>query len=721
MNNTADRQSEVSVSRDFDEYVTEDMPEIHLWDYVQVVLQRLPLALWVLVGVLILTALYTWTRTPRYEARSRLLIEKSRIDLTAIKDVYDPTSAGISQREYLQTRVKLILSRPVAEKTLQATDLISDPAFAGSQDPVAKLMAMLVVEPIRNSQLIDVSIQGENPKQAAEIVNAVVKTFREENSKRRMGVSEEGLVELRKKAEELREKLDKASRELHSFMAENKMVSFEKAQNIVVERLRDLNKNLTSFQPMRMKLQARVKAAEAAVADGVSVDSLPDVIDSPVIRALKLDLARVEQEYAQMFARLGEKHAQVQAVSSRMGAVRTKLALEAAAILSSLRTEYRQALGEEELLKKALAEQEEAVLRLNQLAVEYDLLARSKRSVEKAHDTVIRRIEEIGMNRMGGQGEDVFVISRAEIPTKVAWPRPVRNMAVGFMLAVALAVGLCFFLDYMDTTVKDETDVVNVLGSSVLAGIPDAGKELGDSDGSPVAMMNQPRSRFAEALRSLRSAIAFSGGEHPPRTLMITSALPSEGKSLVAASLAIAEAQAGKKTLLVGADMRKPSLHRLLGLKSQKGLSNLLAQKEVTLEDSIVETNVKGLFLMPSGPIPPNPVELLDTVRFDEVVKEAESLFDVVVFDTPPCLALVDALVMGRKVDRAILIARSFVVPKAAAAQVMRRFRRNAVQFVGVVLNNVDLPKQRYYHYHPYYGYYGRYGAYYSDDISGKE
>jgi len=718
MNNITDTQLEPLPNREFDDYAMDDMPEVHLWDYVQVVLQRLPLALWVLAGVLVLTALYTWTRTPRYEAKSRLLIEKSGINLTDIKDVYDPTSVGISQREYLQTRAKLILSRPVIEKTLQATDLISDPGFAKSRDPVEKLTGILVVEPIRNSQLIDVSIQRENPKQAAAIVNSVVRMFREENAKRRMGVSDEGLVELRKKAEQLRGKLDKASRELYSFMVQNKMVSFEKAQNIVVERLRELNRNLTSFQPMRMKLQAKVEAAEVAMAKGVSADSLPDVIDSPVIRALKLDLAQVEQEYAQMLVRLGEKHAQVEAASSKMESVRTKLALEAGAILSSVQTEYRQALGEEKLLKEALAEQEEAVLRLNRLGLEYDLLARSKHSVEKAYDTVIRRIEEIGMNRMGGQGEDVFVISRAEIPTKVAWPRPMKNMAVGFMLAVALAVGLCFFLDYMDTTVKDEADVVNVLGSTVLTGIPDAVKELDNSDGSPVAMMQQPRSQFAEAFRSLRSAIAFSGGQNPPRTLMITSALPGEGKSLVAASLAIAEAQAGKKTLLVGADMRKPTLHRLLGLKSQKGLSNMLAQKEVTLEDSVVETNIKGLFLLPSGPIPPNPVELLDADRFDEIVKETESLFDIVVFDTPPSLALVDALVMGRKVDRAILIARSFVVPKAAAAQVVKRFRRNAVQFLGVVLNNVDLPKQRYYHYHPYYGYYGRYGSYYGDEKS---
>ena len=354
MNNITNGESRFSRDPEFDDYGLEETSGIHLWDYLEVVFRRLSFALWVFSGVLILTAVYTWTRTPRYEAQSRLLIERSRIDLTDIKGINDPASAGISQNEYLQTRAKLILSRPVAEKTLQETGLISHPDFAENPDPVATLIEMLVVEPIRNSRLIDVSIQREDPKQAAVIVNTVVRMFREENSKRRMGVSDEGLVELRKKAEELREKLDKASRKLHSFMAKNKMVSFEKAQNIVVERLRDLNRNLTQFQPTRMKLQAKVEVAEAAMAEGVSVDSLPDVIDSPVIRELKLDLARIEQEYAQMLIRLGEKHAQVQAISSRMGAARTKLALEASAILSSLQTEYRQALGEEKLLKKSL-------------------------------------------------------------------------------------------------------------------------------------------------------------------------------------------------------------------------------------------------------------------------------------------------------------------------------------------------------------------------------
>lgn len=717
--NDTDRESEFPRDREFDEYGMEETSGTHLWDYVHLILQRLPLALSVFVGVLVLTAVYTWTRTPRYEARSRLLIERSPVDLTDIKDVYDATRVGISQREYLQTRAKLILSRPVAEKALQETDLISDRGFAESRDPAEKLMKMLVVEPVRNSQLIDVSIQREDPKQAASIVNAVVKAFRGENSKRRMGVSDEGIAELRKKAEELREKLDKALRELHAFMAKSKIVSFEKAQNIVVERLRDLNKNLTKFQPMRMKLEARVKAAQAAVADGVSVDSLPDVIGSPVIRELKLDLARIDQEYSQMLIRLGENHVQVQAISSRMSAARTRLALEASAILSALRTEYEQARSEEKLLEKALAEQEEAVLRLNQLAVEYDFLARSKDSVENAYNTVIRRIEEIGMNRIGGQGEDVFVISRAEVPAEKTWPNPTKTMGVGFVLAVFLSVGLCFFLDYMDTTVKDESDVVNILGTGVLASVPDAGADLKNSDGSPLPGTIHSRGHFAESFRNLRTAIALSGTQDAPRSIVITSTIPGEGKSLLAANLALAETQAGKKTLLVDSDLRKPTLHRLLGVKSEKGLSNLLAQRNSKLEDAVVETNMEGFFLMPCGPIPPNPVELLHTDRFDAIVKEAEALFDMVIFDSPPSLSLVDALVMGRNVDCAILVARSFVAPKAAAAHVMKCFRDNGARFLGVVLNNVDVPKQRYFH--PYYSYYARYGYHYGDGKTSDE
>ncbi len=696
----------------FPEEFGNEVAEQHLWDYIHIVLQRLPLALAVFASIVILTALYTWTRTPEYQAKSRLLIERSQIDLTNINDIYDTAPVGLSQRDYIETRVKMILSRPVMEKTLQSTDLISDPTFAESRDPANKLMNMLNVNAVRNSQLIDVSIQHENPKKAATIVNSVVKAFSDENAKRRMGVSEEGLLELRKKADELRAKLDTASRKLHEFMAKNKIVSFEKAQNIVVERLRELNRNLTQFQPERIELQAKVAAADAVVNKGQSIDTLPDVIRSEVIRQLKIDLARAEQEYAQMLLRLGENHAQVRAVSAQIDTIKTKLTQEASAILTSLRTQYDQMLKEEKLLQKALSDQEEVVLRFNRLAVEYDLLARAKNSVEKAYDTIITRIEEINMNRMGGQGEDVFTISKAEIPTQKAWPEPVKNMGIGIVLALACSVGLCFFIDYMDTTIKNEPDVIKILNSTVLGGIPDVSTEIENNKNLPILATLDSKNEFAESLRNIRTAISFNSPDRNPRSLIVTSTLKSEGKSLVSANLAVAYTQTGKRTLLVDADMRRPSLARNLNIKTDKGLSNLLAGKDDDINSMAVSTNVENLFLLPSGPVPPNPVELLDTERFAQVVKLAESNFDVVIFDTPPSASMVDALVMSRHVKTVILVARSFTSPKSAAQKVVETFRHHGPALTGVVLNNLDVPKHRYYHPY-YYGYYSKYDDYY--------
>ncbi|NLG35114.1 MAG: polysaccharide biosynthesis tyrosine autokinase [Lentisphaerae bacterium] len=688
---------------------------LHLWDYVAVVRQRMPLAIGVFLAVVVATGLYAWTRTPRYTATSRLLIESRGVNLTAMQDAYDPARGGLAQRDIIQTQVQLIKSTPVLEAVLQQGLLAQSEDFQESQDPVRHLSELIKVTPARSGYVLDVSLERENPREAAQVVNAVVSAYLSESRRRRLGVSGEGIEELKRKAGELRVRLDQASTELHAFMASNRMVSFDDAQNIVVERLKGLNKNLMTAEPQRITAEANYRTAEAALKSGGSIESIPGVLESSLISGLKMDLSRMEQQYSEMQARLGENHPQIQSVVAQMDALQTKLAMEAAKIVDALRGRYEQAVNEERMLREELERQEDEVLRFNELASQYDLLRRGRDSIQEAYSAIIRRIDELQVSQLSGQGDNVFVVARAEVPQSPSWPSRGRMLLLGILFGGMLSVGCCFFFDYMDTTIKGESDVHHYLDASVIGGVPSAEKEAETGEFDDLFAIKKPRSHFAEAFRTARTALAFSFTDKPLRSLVVTSTVPAEGKTLTSINLAMAHAQTGKRTLLVDTDMRKPRLNKVFPGRDSRGLSNLLSEPPGSLMPSelIVPTRVENLFFLPTGPIPPNPVEMLDSNRFGQLLAELQDQFDLLIFDSPPALNLVDSLVIGKRVDGMVLVVRSFVTNKFAAKQVARQVALSRVKLLGVVLNNVYMPSGTYY-YSSYY--YNRYGRYYAEE-----
>jgi len=404
-------------------------------------------------------------------------------------------------------------------------------------------------------------------------------------------------------------------------------------------------------------------------------------------------------------------HPQLQSTIAQMDAIRTKLAMESTYVVDALRGRYEQALNEEKMLREELRKQEEAVLQFNELAAKYNLFRQSRDSIQEAYSTIIRRIDELNVSQLSGQGDSVFVVSRAEVPQEKSWPSRSRMLLMGIFFGGLLAIGVCFFLDYMDTTIKGESDVRTLLNSSVIGGVPSAEAEAGDAAFDDLFAVNKPRSHFAEAFRSARTALAFSMVDKPLRSVVVTSTMPAEGKTLTAVNLAIAHAQAGKRTLLIDADLRKPRVHAVFNGRSDVGLSNLLAADNLESERAIVQTGIANLFYMSSGPVPPNPVELLDSGRFGRRLEEWLKQYEMLVFDAPPMLNLADALVIGKHMDGAVLVVRTFVTNKYAAQQVARQIAASKIKLLGVLLNNVDMPSGAAYSSY----YYSRYGGYYGD------
>ena len=687
--------------------------ELHLMDYLAVVLQRWPVALGIFVLVAVLTVLYTWTRTPRYTATSRLLVESRGVNLTAMQDAYD--QGRLAQNDIMQTQIQLITSPRVMEAVLQSDVLARSPSFLEAKNPIQKLAKKVKAVPAKAGYVLDVSVEDENPELAARIVNKVVESYLARSRERRLDISGGGIVGLRQKRDELRDRLDMESAALQAFMESNRMVSFEDAQNIVVDRLKGLNKNLMAAEPVRMQAESRYLTAKAILEESqgsaIPLESIPGVQESPRINAIKSELAKLEQQYSDVRERFGSEHQQIKSLTSQMAALHQQMVVEANGIVAGLRGKYEQALNEENMLREELAKQEEEVLRFNELASRYNLLKQSRDSLQETYNAIIHRIDELDVNQLSGQGDNVTVESWAEVPQTPSWPVKKKMLLLGLFFGLLLAVGFCFFLDYMDTTIKTEADVRSYIGHAILGGIPSADDEEGAKEGGiDLYSVANPRSNFAEAFRTIRTALAFSASDSPLRALSVTSVFPSEGKSLIAINLAIAYANVGKRTLLIDTDMRKPRLQHVFPGGPREGISDLLAAGSQFDPASLVRpTPVENLFFLPTGTIPPNPVELLDSSRLDALLARLKSDFDMVILDAPPSLTMADAMILGKRTDGLLLVARAFSTNKFAARQVAGKFRDARIRVLGVLLNNVDAPSEGYYSYYSHYSYYKYY------------
>ena len=398
--------------------------ELHLMDYMAVVLQRWPVALGIFILVAALTVLYAWTRTPRYTATSRLLLESRGVNLTAMRDALD--QGRLAQDDIMQTHIQLLTSPRVLEAVLQSGILAKSPEFLASKNPVQKLAKMVKASPAKAGYVLDVSVENENPELAAELVNAIVDSYLARNRERRMNLSDGGILELRQKADQMRDRLAEQTAVLQAFMETNRMVSFEDAQNIVVDRLKGLNKNLMAAEPVRMQAESRYLTAksilDASGGSAIALESIPGVQESPRINAIKAELTRLQQQYSDVRDRLGKEHQQIKSLTSQIDALRTQMVLEAQSIVAGLRGKYEQALAEETMLREELAKQEEEVLRFNELSARYNLLKQNRDSLQTTYNAIIQRIDELDVNQLSGQGENISVESRAEVPQVPSWP-----------------------------------------------------------------------------------------------------------------------------------------------------------------------------------------------------------------------------------------------------------------------------------------------------------
>jgi capsular exopolysaccharide synthesis family protein len=700
----------------------------HLVDYLRVLHKRRWTAATAFLLVVVTTTVYTFTVTPTYEARTQLLIESDNPNVINFKEVIDEQG---TKADYYQTQYNILQSRALARKTLDGLKLWDHELVGGKasrwrlwgwwrserQTPegtetvaqsraIDRFLSHLTVTPIRNSRLVDVKYRLPDPQLAAEIVNAVAKNYIEQDLEYKFVASKEASDWLGERLAEQRKQVETAETALQRYREQNDAISLQDRENIVVQKLADLNAAVTQAKTERFQKQALYNQLQALQKDKAGLDTFPAVLSNSYIQQQKSELAQLQSQHRQLSERLGEKHPEIVKVRSAIELAQAKLDGEIGKVVQSVRNEYQAAQAKENSLIAALNQQKGEAMTMNRKAIDYGVLERDVQSTKQVYDSLLQRAKETGVSAEL-KTSNIRVVDKGERPRTPVSPRKALNLSLAMFGGALLAFALAFFFEYVDNRIKSPDEIAAFLRLPSLGLIP-ALKPNSWSGNEPLLSSGVPPN-FAEAIRSMRTNVLFSSAEEGPRSLVVTSTGPGEGKTLVAANLAISFAQAGQRVLLIDGDMRRPRVHEIFKQNQEPGLSNLMVGHS-SPSTTIRKSNVPGLWLLTAGRIPPNPAELLGSRRFKDFMRSLGEHFDSVIIDSPPIMAVTDAAIAASTTNGIVFVIGSEMTSRHAARTAVDQLQKGRPAFVGAVLNRVELERNALY----YANYYRReYGQYY--------
>jgi succinoglycan biosynthesis transport protein ExoP len=596
---------------------------------------------------------------------------------------------------------------------------------------VSALAAGLRVEPVRENRagynketrLIDIDYQHGDPEVAARVVNAVAQTFVRSNLEKKNETNTTTSEFLSKRVEELQAQIRAAEEKLMAYAKSNQMLSLDANQNTVVDRLAGLNKQLLEAENDRKMAEAEFNAAKAPGAASALAEA-----GAKEIEATDSELAKLRQKRAQLLIEATEEAPEVKEIDQQIDVLQKHLAdtraRGTANLLKNLETKFRQAADREEALRKSFNQQKGETVTQNEAAINYRILQQEIETNKGLLDNLLQRSKENDVV-LAGRPNNISVVDYAIVPDFPVGPARLRTVMLAFLLAFALGAALALFLEYLDDTVHSTDDVERFLRLPALAVIPamssaSAPRRLlssaaslqkrnggnGSNGHNPELLLNlNGRSALAEAYRQLRTSVLLSTAGRAPKTLLVTSSLPGEGKTTTAVNTAISLAQTGASVVIIDGDMRRPRLRSIFDLPERDGLSSILSS-DATPEDmlrSVDRDEASGLFIMSSGPVPPNPAELLGSDQMRKLLATLSEKFTHVVIDSPPVNSFTDGVLIGSMVDGVLLVVHG----GKSSRDVVRRSRQLLLdvgaKLVGVVLNNVSVRSHEYYYYYQRY------------------
>ena len=740
MNSESRSRSQVSVQ------VQPHDEEKHLVDYLRVIYKRRWVAIPAFLIVLVVGVINTYRETPIFQARAQILIEKDSSKVAGLNDLF-ASQDGWYNDEFYQTQYRILQSRSLARRAVAAMKLGEHPAYkrqatagpsfnlmgtavagavavkhavfgkpqpapreartVGESEAEAALvdtfLGALTVLPVRNSRLVDLRFVSTEPTLAADMANALAKAYIQQNLEYKFNTSKDASAWLEEQLAEQRKKVEESEAALQQYREAHDAVAVEDRQNIVVQRLAEMNAAVTKAKTARIEKEALYNQLRSMESAG-ALDSFPAVLANEYVQSIKTELGALQRQQAQLAEKFGDRHPEMIRTRSAIQSTETKLRLEVQKVVDSVRSEFESARAQEVSLSGALNQQKGEALSLNRKGIEYSVLSREAESNRQIYESLLQRTKETGISG-DFKATNIRVVDQAEVPKSPFLPRRQRDISLAGLTGLVLALGLVFFFEYLDNRIKTPQELRATLNVPFLGMVPSV-------NGDHQALITQTvPPQFAEAIRSVRTNVLFSSAEEGAHVVVITSAGPGEGKSVVSSNLAVSLAQAGQRVLLVDADMRRPRVHEIFDMPQEPGLSNLLVGDCKPSEAVRKWAAVSGVCVLPAGMIPPNPAELLGSKRFEEYLLTLGGHFDWVIVDSPPVLAVADAAVVANGASGVIFVVGADQTSRQAAREAVHQLQSAHARVIGAVLNRVDLERNPYYYAHYYRKEYAKYYA----------
>jgi polysaccharide biosynthesis transport protein len=723
-----------------------------LRDYLRILIKRKWIVLGSLGVVFGASLIATLRTTPIYDAVGSIAINKPDPVLQNLRDAtnsgvdyYDPTD--------LDTEVRILRSDLLALQVIKQLNLEHMPEFGGSglhstsslelttevlQPDSVRANTLLagfkgdlrvILEP--NTRIIDIHYLSPNKDLAARVVNALASTYIEQNFKTRFESTMQASDWLSRQLVDLQMKVETSQEKLVKYQKDHQILGIDEKQNITTAKLDELNKELTAAESERMQKESVYRLAEAgdtesaaAVADSVTQNKTSEST-SALLDKLQEHKADLKIQVAQLSTQFGPAYPKLSQLSNQIQEIDAQIQSEMKKVGGRLRGDYLASLQRENMLHAALEQQKQQENKLNESAIEYSFLKRDFETDRTLYEGLLQKLKEAGVTA-GLRSNNIRQVDMARAPAAPTEPNIPRNLGFGFVLGLSTGIGLAFALEGIDNTVRTPEQAQAISGLPSLGMIPLGSKNNLEvnSRGITVAASNEtvelvtqsrPQSQMAEAYRALRTSLLLSSVGAPPKVILITSALPQEGKTTTSVNTATVLAQKGTRVLLVDADLRRPSIHKALGLDPRIGLSNVLTGGAVLPEAIFRSSLLPNLFVLPAGTPPPNPAELLTSAQMVEVLAELRQHYDHIVVDTPPTLSVTDAVVLSTRADAVVLVIRCGQTTKPALRRSREILAQVNARVAGVLLNAVNLDSPDYYYYYEYQGKYGH--RYYDEEM----
>jgi len=720
--------------------------EVHLLDRFAILYRYRRIAVTVFVLTSAVMMIQGYTNVQLFQARGQLLIEDERS--TAVPGIQSTENTYYEDPEpYYNTQFRILKGRDLTRRVVKRLHLENVPEFNGTAKPpstpftfvreietrvlalvrptaaqqpaeppkvdetqdesalVSAFIGRVTVEPIKQSRLVDVTFTSTDPQFAALAVNTLIDEYAEQNLAIKLESSQNMLDWLAKELDKQLKKVQDSEQALATYREKQNAMSLDDKQNIVTQRLTALNDAMIKARTEKISKESLFNQVKS-ISGGASPDAIPAIAGSQQVQTLKNKMNELVREKSRLEERYGPKNPQVQANAAQIQDTQRQIDFETTKAVQTIKNDYETAVLQERTLSANLEAAKADAQDLSRKSVGYNVMEREAKSNRQVYESLLQREKELRVSSNSRQN-NVRVVDRAEVPKAPLAPTGRRTWMVSMMVGLVLALGVAFGLDYMNDTIKTPEDVNRRLKLPFLGLVPSVRGEK-----HPLLTSSHVPHDFGESFRALRTSLISKYPDPGTKLIVVTSAQPLEGKTTTAANIAMALAYGGSRVLLVDADMRRPGLHRPLRLTNDRGLSQVLVG-QARVRDVIQRTVDPNLLAITAGKTPPNPSELLASERMRTLLTNlSHGPFDWIIIDTPPVLAVTDAVILAPLVSGVTYVIGAEMTRRRLAERALDIIMSARPRYAAVVLNRVDFARNKYY-YSRYYGH--QYKNYYAE------